>query len=443
MIFWSTTGEMIRVARQIRARMLAVAVAAGVATVGFVVPATASIDQPSVTSEIPFKKTPHAVDDDVVANAAVHTLTQVGSVMYAGGQFHSVQYPARTKTTTRDNLFSFDVATGRPTTWSPQVNGQVFRTLYVAPYLYVGGSFTSADGVAGRLVRYRVDSGTPVIDTAWRAERVTAPVTDLDYTGGRLIVAGSFKKRLVALDPATGRDTGYLRLDIAGTVKANGAGPTAVYRIAISPDGSRLVAIGNFATVATVSRPRAFMADLDTDSASLAAWRYRPLKNVCRATSLSAYLRDVDFSPDGSYFVLVATGGMPTTATGVGRDICDATARFETAIADPIRPSWINYTGGDTLHSVAAVGSAVYVGGHQRWLDNPEGRNSAGPGAVSRKGIGAIDPVSGKALAWNPTKTRGVGTKFIYPTADGVWFGSDGRRFAGRVHDSIAFTPRS
>jgi len=432
------------VARRIRARtVLAVVTATGVGVLGLTVPATASISQPSVTSEVPSTKTPHAVDDGVVANAAVHTLSKVGSVMYAGGQFHSIQDPARNTTSTRHNLFSFDIPTGNPTPWAPQVDGEVFRTLYVAPYLYVGGSFTTADGVAGHLVRYQVDSGTPAIDTAWSAERVTAPVTDLDYTGGRLIVAGSFKKRLVALDPATGRDTGYLRLDIAGTVKTNGAGPTAVYRIAISPDGRRLVAIGNFATVGTVSRPRAFMADLGTDSASLAAWSYRPLKNVCRATSLSAYLRDVDFSPDGSYFVFVATGGMPQTALGVGRDICDATTRFETGIAEPFRPTWINYTGGDTLHSVAAVGSAVYVGGHQRWLDNPEGRNSAGPGAVPRKGIGAINPVSGKALAWNPTKTRGVGTKFIYPTPGGVWFGSDGRRFAGQVHDSIAFTPKS
>jgi hypothetical protein len=421
--------------------VLAATTAAGIATLTLGVPATGSVDQPTVASEVPSTNTPHAVDDGVVANAAVHTFSKAGPVMYAGGQFHTIENPARSTTTVRNNLFSFDVATGQPTSWSPQVNGEVFRTLYVAPYLYVGGSFTSADGVTGRLVRYRVDSGTPVIDSSWSAEHVTAPVTDLEYADGRLFVAGSFKKRLVALSPATGRNTGYLQLDIAGTVKTDGAGPTAVYRIAISPDGRRLVAIGNFATVGTASRPRAFMADLGADSASLAAWSYGPLANICRASSLSAYLRDVDFSPDGSYFVFVATGGMPTTTAGVGRDICDAAARFETSIANPVRPKWINYTGGDTLHSVAAVGSAVYVGGHQRWLDNPYGRNSAGPGAVSREGIAAIDPVSGKALAWNPTKTRGVGTKFIYPTADGVWFGSDGRRFATRVHDSIAFTP--
>src|SRR3712207_7022096 len=121
---------------------------------------------------------------------------------------------------------------------------------------------------------------------------------------------------------------------------------------------------------------------------------------------------------------MVATVYIPVSG-GVGRDICDAAARFETGIANPARPTWINYAGGDTLHSVAVTGAAVYVGGHQRWLDNPLGTNSAGPGAVSRPGVGAIDPVSGKALEWNPTKTRGVGTKVIHPTTTGIWFGSD------------------
>ena len=98
--------------------------------------------------------------------------------------------------------------------------------------------------------------------------------------------------------------------------------------------------------------------------------------------------RGVDFSPDGSYFVVVTSGG-PNGTVG----LCDAAARFETAnVSATAAPTWINWTGGDSLYSVAATGAAVYVGGHQRWLDNPFGQNSAGPGAVSRPGIGAIDP---------------------------------------------------
>jgi hypothetical protein len=265
-------------------------------------------------------------------------------------------------------------------------------------------------------------------------------VSDLEYVGGRLLVSGSFNKKLLALSTDNGRDTGYVSLPISGSVKPGGAGPVEVYRFAVSPDGSKLLGIGNFTTVGGIARPRAFMLDLGPTSATVAPWYYQALANDCSAAALRAQLRDVDFSPDGSYFVLAATGYVPQTG-GVGRDICDGAARFETGIPNPTRPTWINYTGGDTLHSVAVTGAAVYVGGHQRWLDNPLGRDSAGAGAVSRPGVGAIDPVSGKALAWNPTKTRGVGTKFIYPTATGVWFGSDGRAFARKVHDSIAFTP--
>ena len=86
--------------------------------------------------------------------------------------------------------------------------------------------------------------------------------------------------------------------------------------------------------------------------------------------------RGVDFSPDGSYFVVVTSGG-PNGTVG----LCDAAARFETAnVSATAAPTWINWTGGDSLYSVAATGAAVYVGGHQRWLDNPFGQNSAGPG---------------------------------------------------------------
>jgi hypothetical protein len=94
---------------------------------------------------VPSSATPHAIDDGVVANAAVNTFRQVGSTMYAGGRFHSVQDPARRTTVVRDNLFSFDVATGQPTDWAPQVNGELNATYYIAPYLYVRGVFTTAD----------------------------------------------------------------------------------------------------------------------------------------------------------------------------------------------------------------------------------------------------------------------------------------------------------
>ena len=60
-------------------------------------------------------------------------------------------------------------------------------------------------------------------------------------------------------------------------------------------------------------------------------------------------------------------------------------------------------------------------------------------GEVSRPGIGAIDPVTGLALAWNPTKSRNHGTEKLYVTTAGLWVGSDGSTFAGQDRPGIAF----
>ncbi len=128
------------------------------------------------------------------------------------------------------------------------------------------------------------------------------------------------------------------------------------------------------------------MLDLGADSASLASWYYQPFQNNCRAGgALLEYVHDVDFSPDGSYFVVAATGYIPNSG-GLFRDVCDAAARFETNIASPTRPTWINYTGGDTLHAVVVTGGAVYIQGHQRWVDNPYGNDFAGPGRQEPRG---------------------------------------------------------
>jgi hypothetical protein len=182
------------------------------------------------------------------------------------------------------------------------------------------------------------------------------------------------------------------------------------------------------------------MLDLGATAATVSAWRYGPSGQMCAASSLPDYMRDVDFSPDGSYFVTVSTGFVPLSGQ-IGTALCDATARFETANLAPTRPTWINYTGGDTLHSVAVTDLAVYVQGHQRWLNNPLGRDSAGPGAVSRPGIGAIDPTTGLALSWNPTKDRGVGGKDLLVTARGLWVASDTAHIGHETRMRIALLP--
>lgn len=408
-------------------------------------PAEAGTLHSKVVIVNPANFTPNLVPDGTVDHPAAYAVESANGMMYVGGQFHSVQNSNGTGTVIRQNFVAFNATTGAISSFAPTFNGNVWAIRFSGTSLYVAGEFDTVAGVPGHRGIVKIDATTGVVDSAFRQPWTSGKGYDLQVVGGRVIVGGTFAGALLALNPATGANTGFLNLGISGSCVDNAAcgtaaapaanEPTHVYRFAVSNAGTRLVAIGNFVT----PHPRAFMVDLTTGA--LANWYYAPLAKSCKLPkTYPAYLRDVDFAPDGSYFVIAATGYVPN-AGGVGRDVCDAAARFETSIASPIRPTWINYTGGDTLHSVVVTGAAVYVNGHQRWLDNPAGRDTCVTTCVPRPGIGAIDPVSGMALTWNPRKTRGVGGKDLYTTSAGLWVASDGARFHGELRYGIAFVP--
>jgi hypothetical protein len=419
-------------------RIFSIAVACALCSVGLAVastlPAQASLSQPAVVSENPSDTTPHIVLSNTSFD--VRAFAQVGRTVYAGGLFNEVQDWARTTTYARQSFVAFDSETGVISPLNLAFNGTVGAIEATADgtALFIGGAFSTVNGITRRgilkydLVNNRIDP--TFAPTGMRT------VHDIKLlANGSVIAAGNFTKKLMALNPTTGADTGAINITVTGVV--NPADETRVRHIAVSPDGTRLVATGNFATVNGQTRRRAFMLNLGP-TATLSTWRAPRFDVTCPAGgSRLESAQGVDFSPDGSYFVIVTTGG-PNGTTG----LCDAAARFETAnVSSTVQPTWINFTGGDTLYSVAATGPAVYVGGHQRWLNNPLGRDSAGPGAVERPGIGAIDPVTGLALPWNPTKSREHGTMVLFATPTGLWVGSDGANFGREDHAGIGFAP--
>jgi hypothetical protein len=104
--------------------------------------------------------------------------------------------------------------------------------------------------------------------------------------------------------------------------------------------------------------------------------------------------------------------------------MCDAAYSFSAA-PGPQTHQWINYTGCDSYYGVVADDTQVYVTGHERWANNPDGCDAAGPGALSRPGLASLAVSNGSATPWNPTRALGHGADDLVLTPAGLWVASD------------------
>jgi len=400
-------------------------------------------------SDNPDAFTPHVMDGAVV------TMTQVGNLIIVGGTFTTVRNAGSSTDIPRRNLFAFDATTGAvSTTFAPNPNGTVYKVQAAADgtSVYVGGSFTSvtsggASVSVSRLYRATVSNGSRVVTFA--PGTIDGQVRDISVTGNRLWIAGKFthvaghaQRALASINASTGAFDPYFNGVVAGAHKTGTV--TNVLQIATNPANNRLIAIGNFSTVNGVARQQIFALDIGGATYSLANWYTTLYQSAC-SSSFETYMTDVEYSPDGSFFVVSTTGAYGgASGSNAGTSGCDVVARFESSgVGTSIRPTWTNYTGGDTTWSVEVTDNVVYVGGHQRWQNNPTAGDSAGQGAVSREGIAALNPVNGMPYTWNPTRTRGVGVKDMIATTQGLFVGSDTDTFGHETHRKVAFVPLS
>ena len=392
------------------------------------------VAHPAVVSTDPSDTTPH------VRDGRTEAVLDLGTRVIVGGTFTSVKRFNQPTVFARSYLFAYDKATGAiDTTFLPQPDGKV-TALLLAPdgKVYVSGQFKT---IGGRAVPYlaKIDPRTGAASAGFTPSP-SGMVYDMHLARGHLYIGGTFGKvrnvtrtNFAVVDPTTGAPRAGADIAFVGAP----SGTTRVMRFDVSPGGTKLVAIGNFATVGGHSRPNAAVLNLNAaGGASVGSWytdRYRYL--VC-GFSFDSPTYDVDMSPDGKWFVIVTTGG-----PGGPTRLCDSAARWETNGSGTAAPTWVNHTGGDSLTSVAVTGSAVYVAGHQRWADNPQGADSKGPGAVDRQGIAALSPTTGKALSWNPGRSRGLVAPRIVPTPQGLYVLSDSDKFAGEFHPRLSFIP--
>jgi hypothetical protein len=387
-------------------------------------------------------------------NGAVMAITQVGNRVIAAGTFTRVS-PAGTYTNTGDDLtrnriFAFDATTGAiDAAFNPNLSGTAWSLDTDGTFIYVGGQFTSVGGNTSIKRVVKLTSTGAVVSTFSAVPNTV--VNEVVVRGTRLYIGGGFtsvrrgavntsRASFAGLDSTTGAVLAGVNVPFTGVYDPALGGSTNIKRFDVSADGARLVAVGNFSTVGGL--PRGQIAMLDTSGAvvTLAPWatnRFDAAHNNC-AAAFPTFMRDVDFSPDGTWFAVTTTGAF---AGGAGSGtLCDTTTRWEAASTGN-DPTWANYTGGDTTYGVAVTGSAVYVGGHMRWQNNPFQGDQAGPGAVPRDGIAALDPVNGLPLSWNPGRARGTGAQALFATPAGLWVGSDTTMIGGEQHGRIAFMP--
>lgn len=400
-----------------------------------------------LVSDFPRLGTPHAM------NGSVLGITQIGETIIAVGSFTRVS-PASTFHNKRDDLtrrgiFAFDAQTGEiDRSFRVSLGGGSATAVDTdGTDLYVAGDFTSVNGDSGyrRLVKLS-SSGT--VASSFRTTP-GAVVDTLVVSGARVYVGGAFtsvrshgrsfrRHGLAAVSAANGAVLAAVRIPFDGSYTKE-FGRTRVRRVDVTADGERLVAIGNFTKVG--GHPRAHVAVLDTSGvrAVVTGWhtaRFDARHNHCNRR-FGSFVRDVDFAPNGSWFVVATTGGYGGGARS--RTLCDTTSRWSTDRGR--NPVWVNYTGGDTTNGVEVAGGAVYVGGHMRWQNNPYRSGHAGPGAVSREGVAALDPATGLPLSWNPGRARGVGAEAFLATDDGLWIGSDTTLLGDQRRGRIALMP--
>ncbi|QFG24736.1 delta-60 repeat domain-containing protein [Actinomadura sp. WMMB 499] len=412
-----------------RKRYAAAATLLGAALL-FPAAASADIAHPAVVSADPVDATPHVLDGTVRAVAVV------GSTVVVGGNFEQVRNAGRSaQPAARANLFAFSLSTGKITAFAPNIDGTVYA-LQPGPdgTVYVGGRFKNVGGVkTGPVARVQLSTGKAV--TSFKPGVPWGRVSSMVRRENRLYIGGTFTQ--VGKAEVTGlarlnATTGALDPTFDIALGSPRAGELKVQNLIVNPQDTRMVINGTFTRAEGQRRYQIAMIDT-AKTAKLSTWSTEAYTSTCNRQAFDTYMRGMDFSPDGSYFVVTTTGGPYGP-----RQMCDTAARWETGkTGSGQKATWINHTGGDTLLSTAVTGAAVYVGGHQRWMDNPYGSDSPGPGAVARPGIAALNPKTGKALSWNPTRSRGHGVEALVATPKGLFVGSDtdelGREFHGRI----------
>jgi hypothetical protein len=218
-----------------------------------------------------------------------------GNTVYVGGDFNRAVKGKQS--VPRSNVMAVNRDTGEVFPgFVANTNGTVYSVVSDGPSVYVGGDFTTINGVAkSRLAKVNAVSGA--VDAGFTANAPNL-VSDLLLVGNRLYVAGDF-----------GQLNGVPRQGAAMVDKMTGAvDPTfdphadlRVNTVAIDPSGTRLYLGGVFQAVGGTQH--AWLTEVNPTTGAVQGPVFTPIAD---------FVRDVTIGPDGS--VYAAVGGKQNSA---------------------------------------------------------------------------------------------------------------------------------
>ena len=418
----------------------------------------------------PAPQTGKIVSDEPGTNApnildgTVYSIAKVGNTIVVGGQFTQAQNYNTSTTVTRNNVLAFDATTGRlVSSFAPDPNGTVYKVLPAADgqSVYVAGAFSSAAGQAmpGRLFKINVTTGA--VDPSFTAQTISGDIRDLELVGNHLFLGGKFthingiaQRALGTVYADTGRRDPYFNAVFTGTHNAN-AGATTNVAAALDQQAEHPARRGRQLhhgrrpgappdrEVQRRQHPDRRGHDRPPDAVALDDEHVHA--GVLR---LLRHLHDRRRSTHRTAPSSSSRRPVPTAATPPAWPAPPAATSSPGSRTTPRRP---RRPPGRRTPAVTPPGRSrspterVYVGGHQRWQNNPTAGDTPGQGAVSREGIAALDTVNGLPYSWNPTRARGVGVEDMLATPEGLYVGSDtellGHTAGNTYHARIGVLP--
>ena len=179
----------------------------------------------------PVTGTPHFSVSDTNPTEQVRQLVQCDETMYAVGSFS--QHPSAAAPRCRQNVFSFSAtAPFSDELVGPNVNGNVNSIAFNdgnCSDAYIGGQFTSINGTTVKNIA-EINTTTGAVVNSF-AHNASAQVETLQAVNGHLLVGGyytsingsSANPYMTSLNPTTGKDDGFVHLNISGHYQYSGS----------------------------------------------------------------------------------------------------------------------------------------------------------------------------------------------------------------------------